>query len=244
MKKKALRRPVEETRHTDASLLSPAQSSAGTPSSTTAQNVSYIADNSELSYKSLPQTALFNSSSLGNFGNTQTHFRPPSEASILLKEPLRQALIESYLDNCFHYFPIVDSADLCNPHKSTLLHQALCLGGSLMRQTDDQSDFALSETLYNKCKTLLALNYEQDPLTLLKAISILPIWSPNSPTLVNLDGPWHWTGVTIRLAFQLGLHKEASYINKTDAGCRRRLWWQLYVCGLIKLCMLLLSPLG
>ncbi len=76
-----------------------------------------------------------------------------------------------------------------------------------MRQTDDQGDFALSKTLYDECKTLLATNYEQDPLTLLKTISILPIWSPNSPTLVNLDGPWHWSGVAIRLAFQLGLHK-------------------------------------
>ncbi|KAH9221304.1 hypothetical protein DL95DRAFT_455617 [Leptodontidium sp. 2 PMI_412] len=115
---------------------------------------------------------------------------------MLPKEALHQALIESYLQNCFHYFSIVDSADLCNPHKSTLLHQALCLGGSLMRQTDDQSDFALSKTF--------------------------------NQYAVNLDGPWHWTGVAIRLAFQLGLHKEASYVNKTDAGCKRRLWWQLY----------------
>lgn len=45
-----------------------------------------------------------------------------------------------------------------------------------MRQTDDQSDFALSKTLYDKCKTLLALNFEQDPLNLLKAISMLSIW--------------------------------------------------------------------
>lgn len=98
-----------------------------------------------------------------------------------------------------------------------------------MRQMSDFAEFVRSQATYDKLKTLIYCNCEQDSLSLLKAICLMPIWRPNPPSHVTLDGPWHWTGVATRLAFQMGLHKESTYINKSDAGCRRRIWWQLYV---------------
>jgi hypothetical protein len=37
--------------------------------------------------------------------------------------------------------------------------------------------------------------------------------------------------VAVRLALQMGLHRESTYLNRPDAKCLRRIFWQLHVCG-------------
>jgi hypothetical protein len=63
----------------------------------------------------------------------------------------------------------------------------------------------------------------------LSAICLMISWSTNNTGSLSLDCPWHWTGSGLRLATQMGLHRESTYINRPEAGRMRRLWWILIV---------------
>ncbi|KAH8588127.1 hypothetical protein B0O99DRAFT_525517 [Bisporella sp. PMI_857] len=232
MRKSASRKRTQPAVEPVADLISPAQSSAGTPLEIPFRDnidSGFIADHSELAYDSISQADVTFAANPNFSQQDRILYHPPLEASILPKEPLRQALIDSYLDNLFQYYAVVDHEDIFGPCPSTLLLQTVCLAGGLMRQSDGLNGYKISQTAYGKAKTLITLNSERDPLTLLKAICILSVWSPDPPTFISLDGPWHWTGIATRLAFQMGLHKEVTYHNKSDAKCRRRIWWHLFV---------------
>lgn len=55
----------------------------------------------------------------------------------------------------------------------------------------------------------------------------------NTVVLIRHDPDWWWNGVTIRLAQQIGLHRElpASRLARFDQeqSVRRRIWWTLFV---------------
>ena len=53
-------------------------------------------------------------------------------------------------------------------------------------------------------------------------------WSAGPPNVASMDNSFWWTGVAIRLAQQIGMHREPSPRDK-DAGLKRRIWWTLYV---------------
>jgi hypothetical protein len=91
----------------------------------------------------------------------------------------------------------------------------------------------LAAELYERVKILTYTNCDS-PIQTLKTISLLSLWSrvPSSP--VKLEGPEHWTGVGMRLALQMGLHRELTYQNRRDADCLRRIFWQLHVCHPLK----------
>lgn len=152
-----------------------------------------------------------------------------TEADILPKPALQQALIEAYFDHLYHRYPIVEMEELQGSRASLLLVQAVCMAGSLMRHGRSSASLSMTHSLYEKVKTLIYLRYESDSLAVLKAMCLVSTWSPNPSDSLSLDGPWHWTGAAIRLAFQIGLHKQSSYSNKPDASTRRLIWWLLFV---------------
>lgn len=152
------------------------------------------------------------------------------DAAVLPKLLLRQALIDSYFSNLSHAYPVIDRHDISGPEPSVLLTQAVCLAGSMMRRTGSSKDLELSRDLYEKTKFLIYFNYEPCRLTVLKAMCLLSIWSPNPSNTTSLDGPWHWSGCAIRMAIQLGIHKQSTYGPCRDSECRRRIWWHLFVC--------------
>ncbi|KAL3485046.1 hypothetical protein BJX62DRAFT_217726 [Aspergillus germanicus] len=78
----------------------------------------------------------------------------------------------------------------------------------------DQDSIKFYGAQYDKVKTLIYLNHEADNLAVLKAFSLLTCYSPLSTDQVTLDGPWHWLGMGVRLAIQMGLHKSATYTSK------------------------------
>lgn len=151
-----------------------------------------------------------------------------TEADVLPKPALREALIDSFFDHLYYQFPLVERQDLSGPDASVLLIQAVCMSGSQMRNWDS-SGILLTQSLYEKVKTLIHLRYEPDSMKVLKAMCLLSTWSPNSSESLSLDSPWHWTGQAIRLAIQMGMHRKSSYSKKPDVACRRRIWWLLFV---------------
>jgi hypothetical protein len=108
-----------------------------------------------------------------------------------------------------------------------LLQQTVCLAGSLLQHRP--SSLVLGHSQYEKVKTLLFVNYEEDELVVLKSLCILACWSPTSPSVVTLDGSWHWTGTAVRLAIQMGLHKQVTYSRYDNPATLRRMFWLLRV---------------
>ncbi|OAR03620.1 hypothetical protein LLEC1_04772, partial [Akanthomyces lecanii] len=151
-----------------------------------------------------------------------------TDAHQLPKPALRQALFDAFFTNLSYCFPIVSRADVESPGSSVLLQQAVCLAGCLMRHPSLPDSFPRAQAIYEKIKILICVNFEPNMLTVLKVLSFLALWSPNPSHVVSLDGPWHATGSAIRLAIQMGMHKDSTYADKSDRKCRRRLWWLIF----------------
>lgn len=154
------------------------------------------------------------------------------DCSITLKEltePLQQALLDSFDDHLGHYFPFMASSQVQDPKTPAVLRQVLLLAGSLARHIDNITALSLPYALYQDSKRLIYASHGRDPITLLKAMCIISHWSLSPPTTVSLDGPWHWTGLAIRLALQMGLHRESTYAGLDDADGCRLIWWYLVV---------------
>lgn len=152
-----------------------------------------------------------------------------TDAHKLPKPALRQALVDSFFTHLAFCFPVVDRADVESADSSVLLQQAVCLAGSLTRHPNLPDSFSRAQAIYEKIKILICINSEPNMLVVLKVLSLLTLWSPIPSHIVSLDGPWHSIGMALRLAIQMGMHKDATYANKPDRACRRRLWWFLYV---------------
>ncbi|KAL4894138.1 fungal-specific transcription factor domain-containing protein [Aspergillus ambiguus] len=153
---------------------------------------------------------------IGEFSDSQVvgHYSQSVEAQMLAAaradelppRPLLEALISSYFKYLYHRIPVVDRRD------------SLCLAGSVLQ----------SERFYTKAKTLFYTNNERDPLTIVKALCLLTLWNVTPPAVVTIDCSWNWLGLAIRLAFQMGLHRESTYQHRRAAGCARRIAWFLY----------------
>ncbi|KAM5353322.1 hypothetical protein ACJZ2D_016778 [Fusarium nematophilum] len=146
-------------------------------------------------------------------------------ADVLPRPALVQALTDAYFQHVHPFYPIVDEADLQGPERSVMLQQAVCLAGSLMQHDPDMVLFCRSQ--YEKVKTLIYLNHERDNVAILKSLCLLTCYSMDPTDRVSLDGPWHWSGIAIRLAIQMGLHKNSTHYQHPNPGCLRRIFWQL-----------------
>ncbi|KAJ5826184.1 hypothetical protein N7474_003322 [Penicillium riverlandense] len=138
-------------------------------------------------------------------------------------------LVDIYFKNLYHRAPIVDRKDLLAGKSSVLLLQSLCLIGTLLRHPGIESTLEESERYYCKVKALLYVNHEKDHHTVLKCLCFLLFRNYTPPTVVSLDCSWHWMGMAVRLAQQMGLHREPTYANLQNSGNARRIMWFLFV---------------
>lgn len=189
---------------------------------------SFVGEQSLLAHDAMKESALAKGI-LPRYAPRNNPILQFTEATVLPKEPLLTALIDSYCENVFHRYPVADRADLTDPDCSKLLKQAVCMAGSLMRHSSTAHGLAFTETLYEKAKTMLFLNFESDPVATLGAMCLMICWSRQPTDALSLDCPWHWTGMAIRLALQMGLHKESTYTNQPESHRLRRIWWILLV---------------
>ena len=149
-----------------------------------------------------------------------TSLPPPSKV---------QVFADTYFKHLYHIAPVVDRADLAVEEQSILLLQAICLIGSQLRYPRDQSPTVMSESCYLKIKTLIYMKHEHDNFAILKTLCILCFWIVTPPVVVSLDSSYHWLGVAVRLAYQMGLHRESSYSKLFNPGAARRITWFLFV---------------
>lgn len=153
---------------------------------------------------------------------TRASWPSPSDA-------LSQALIESYLQYLYPYCPVINDAEVSSSNSSQLLRQTLYFGGSLMQQSKYYPGNMTPKDFFLRIKVLLFLEQDRDVFTVLKSLCILSCWSYQSPTDASINCPWQWAGSALRLAIQLGLHKEATHVQLTRRSSARRIWWFLLV---------------
>jgi hypothetical protein len=147
-----------------------------------------------------------------------------TDATLLPSETYRKALQEIYVQHLYPIVPVLDQDE-----SSLLLQQTMCFAGSVMRRPNDHLKNFAPEDIYARIKVLLFLGVENDILSVLKAYCVLACWTPLSSHLATLDHPWHWAGVALRLAIQLGLHKESTHLMSPKPTESRNIWWYLFV---------------
>ncbi|BCS28067.1 Zn(II)2Cys6 transcription factor [Aspergillus puulaauensis] len=162
-------------------------------------------------------------------GSQQSILVPASNSNITISPPLQASFLESYAEYCHTWCPVLDQ-DLLLTHidHSPLLQHALALccnrvNPPLIRARDSADYYAVAKAHFHS-------GAEKNGLVLLASIMLFWWWSTGSATLVSMDNAWWWTGIAIRIAQEMGLHREPpSTLPQSTAGLRRRIWWTLFI---------------
>lgn len=153
-----------------------------------------------------------------------------TQADKLPPQPIIDALAGIYFQYLYHRIPVVNHSDLATPCSSTLLQQSVCLAGSVLRhpRTKNEASVIQREKFYANAKFLFYTNHEKDPMNVLKSLCLFTMWNVTPPSVITFDCSWSWLGLALRLASQMGLHKESTYAKRSDPGAARRVAWFLY----------------
>lgn len=156
--------------------------------------------------------------------------------------PLSRILHDTYLEVFETYLatfcPILDRDTVDNSafSNSLLLQQALALVSSRIQPAliggyDPGAH-------YDAAKYLFHQHSEPNPLVSLVAVMLFYWWSTRSPNIVSMNAVWYWTGIAIRQAQEMGLHRYSQSERRRWAGdkpsFRRRIWWTLYVSRILQ----------
>lgn len=152
-----------------------------------------------------------------------------SDGSISISPPLLESFLESYVHCCHTWCPVLDQ-DLLLAHldHSPLLQNAIALCGNrvnppLIRVRDSAEHYSIARSHFYG-------GTENNALVRLASVMLFWWWSTGCATMPNMDNAWWWTGIAIRIAEEMGLHREPpSTLPPPIAGLRRRIWWTLFM---------------
>lgn len=189
-----------------------------------AEGNAYLGDSGYMSMFSPTYTAQSNDLMVG------LNFVP-----IPLSQTLRACYAEIFNDQCSAFCPVLDDGIMQDPEfgQSLLLQQALALVSSRLQPSllggDDPA------THYKTARELFHSFTEMNPMASLIAIMLFYWYSTVSPNVLSMDGPWYWTGVAIRQAQEMGLHRRTRRLQHPSLlkypSLGRRIWWTLFVRG-------------
>ncbi|KAF7591647.1 hypothetical protein BBP40_001286 [Aspergillus hancockii] len=211
-------------------MVSPTQSSnvggRETNTNSSSESRSFIASDSVLYEEMSPSRP--DALPRNDWRRTEEHLRRkcPRASTHQLEEPLRQAMLDSFTESFSHWYPLIDISRITHD-TSRVLENTLIMAGSLARRIETVEDLLLPWSLYQQSKEMIYASNGRDLITLLKAICIIACWNLRPPSVISLDGPWHWAGITTRLALQIGMHRETTYSRLEDSSSCRRIWWHL-----------------
>lgn len=200
------------------------------------ENRSIVQTNAEESY--LGDTGFLQLFSQERGTDAATALAPQTrgqDQSVDLPPPaLQESFAETYLQYCYPWCPVVDKQELRDDlglAQSPFLVNALALAGSQIQPPVIKH--ATSSVYYDRARRLFYGNDERNPIACLKGIILFYWWSPIAPNTFTMDSVFWWTGVAIRQAQQLGLHREPKSGQQmrggVTQGLRRRIWWTLFV---------------
>ncbi|KAH7327531.1 hypothetical protein BKA65DRAFT_510761 [Rhexocercosporidium sp. MPI-PUGE-AT-0058] len=147
-----------------------------------------------------------------------------------------ESLVATFIAKCHPWMPVVEDEILSRLQYGNmndtpvLLLQAIFMAGSRMQRSASALDHASVQDYYNRAKVLFFANYEHDPMTLIKAVTILQYWNPSGPEHVSIHNSSYWMRIGVGLAFQIGLHRAPVKLPH-DNHIRRRIFWSLFARG-------------
>ncbi|KAI1268610.1 hypothetical protein F5Y18DRAFT_236214 [Xylariaceae sp. FL1019] len=141
-----------------------------------------------------------------------------------------EALQHFYYEHLYPIVPVITPEEAQSPQASILISQAVSFAGSVMRRAHDHLPNFSPHEIYLRVKAIIALGLEQDTMVILKAYCILGCWSHSPPHVASADHPWQWVGNGLRLAVQLGLHREVVHAKFPKTSDARQIWWHL-ICN-------------
>ncbi|OBT78877.1 hypothetical protein VF21_02799 [Pseudogymnoascus sp. 05NY08] len=142
----------------------------------------------------------------------------------------RQILMETFMQYCYPWMPTLSQSELhqgSDKFKSLLLMQSMFVAASRISPAPGVESYASSEQFYQRAKALFWAGHENNPLTVIKAITMLHWYNPDGPAYVSYDASEFWLKTGVGLAYQIGLHKEPPQGH--HRAIRRRIWWSLAV---------------
>ncbi|KAJ9606673.1 hypothetical protein H2200_008681 [Cladophialophora chaetospira] len=152
----------------------------------------------------------------------------------VLPPVLQESYLETYFDYCYTWCPILDRATMQSCPEfgnSMLLREALALLGSHLRPP--LMPHPKPRQHYYRTRRLFYDNDEDHPLLRILAVMLLYWWSSGPPNVASIDTNWWWMGVSIRLAQEIGVHREQDAGQQLrpgeTTGLRRRIWWTLFI---------------
>jgi hypothetical protein len=144
--------------------------------------------------------------------------------------PLRQSLLEAFVDKAWPWMPVVNVKSLgssaSDGEGSLLLLQAVLLVGSLMRPETVKK--ATQDSYYQRVKALINSGYERNPLNILASMCLIQFYTPAAPRDISTDSARYWESCALGIAQQIGLHRQPER-SRPDFGLRRRIWWTLFI---------------
>ncbi|TDZ71763.1 Acetamidase regulatory protein [Colletotrichum trifolii] len=166
----------------------------------------------------------------------------PAEVLELPPKPLADELIRTYFVRVNRALAIVDEDDFIKVYNdahgdghlqkhrplSLLLLNAVFLVGARVSDPDRQDIKSLRSVFIRRTKALFDSRYEQHRETYLQAALLLTWQCEDLEDIVS--NTWYWIGVATRIAFGMGMHRDAtpSNLNPMDKRLWIRLWWMLF----------------
>lgn len=147
---------------------------------------------------------------------------------------LHEAHLEVFYELALTWCPVLDKETYYSSpsfNQSLLLKHSLALCGNQIRPALIEQ--ASSTEYYERAKELFYKNQERNPLVRIVSLMLFYWYSAEAPNIASTDNSWWWTGLAIRLAQQMGLHRQSEgstpLCEGDSPGLRRRIWWTLMV---------------
>ncbi|KAL3481417.1 fungal-specific transcription factor domain-containing protein [Aspergillus californicus] len=162
------------------------------------------------------------------------------DARLLPSPDLQQSFIETYVEFCSTWCPVLDrdQLNIDEISLSPLLVNALAVVGSHIKPPVMPHDGPAA--YYERARNLFYNDAEPDVVRSLQAVSLFYWWSPRPPSILHRHSSWWWTSVVIRHCQQLGVHQQPSLgpgpassqhnhpANHRSHLIRRRIWWTAF----------------
>ncbi|OBS18155.1 hypothetical protein FPOA_09882 [Fusarium poae] len=160
----------------------------------------------------------------------------PEEALKLPPKALADVLVKAYFDHVNRGFPIVDEDEFMEIYNGSdvpklvslpLLNAIFLVGAHVLSSTREDCR-ASTDIFFHRAKLLFDYRFEQHRETYLQTALLLTWQCDNLEDIVS--NSWHLVGVASRVAFGMGMHREArpSTLNAMDKRQWVRLWWCLF----------------
>lgn len=137
--------------------------------------------------------------------------------------------METYFQYCHNWCPVLGRKSVLEDSlfkDSQLLKQALALLATVLNPP--LLVHPLPAIYYQQAKMLFYGDGESSPIVRIIAVMLFSWYSAGPPNMVSMDNQFWWTGVAIRQAMEIGLHREPTkdHVFKLGetVGLRRRIW--------------------